>query len=112
MATPVEMPQLGNTVEACVLTRWVKGEGDAVRTGDTVAEIETDKTTFEVAAPADGTILATFFDEGAIVPVFTTLFVVGTPGERVETFRPGAAKQAGTAGGSDAAARPSHPEPR
>src|SRR5262245_32923895 len=94
MATPVEMPQLGNTVEECLLTRWLKREGDAVSAGDMIAEIETDKTTFEVTAPIDGTVLATFVDEGTLVPVFTTIFVIGDPGESVDAFRPGTGRRA------------------
>ena len=82
MATPVELPQLGNTVEECVIAKWLKHEGDAVAAGDVVAEVETDKTTFEVTAPVSGIVLATFFDEGAIVPVFTKIFVIGEAGER------------------------------
>jgi pyruvate dehydrogenase E2 component (dihydrolipoamide acetyltransferase) len=82
------MPQLGNTVEECVLTRWVRTTGDRVATGDVVAEIETDKTTFEVTSPVDGTVLATFVEEGSLVPVFTTIFVVGTPGENIDDHRP------------------------
>ncbi|HEV3200949.1 MAG TPA: dihydrolipoamide acetyltransferase family protein [Bryobacteraceae bacterium] len=84
MATPVEVPKLGNTVEECIVSRWLKGKGDAVSAGDVVAEIETDKATFEVTAPVSGTVIATFFDEGALVPVFTKLFVIGEPGETVE----------------------------
>ena len=90
MATPVEMPQLGTSVEECVLTRWLKREGDVIAAGDPIAEIETDKTTFEVSAPVAGRLLARFFDEGALVPVFTNLFVIGAPGERTEPFRPAA----------------------
>jgi pyruvate dehydrogenase E2 component (dihydrolipoamide acetyltransferase) len=90
MATPVELPQFGTTVEECIITRWVKQKGDAVSAGDLVAEIETDKTTFEVVAPVDGTVLETFFDEGALVPVFTKICVIGSAGESIETFRPGA----------------------
>jgi pyruvate dehydrogenase E2 component (dihydrolipoamide acetyltransferase) len=89
MATPVEAPKLGNTVEECLLSRWVKQSGDTVAAGDTVAEIETDKATFEVTAPVAGTLLATFFEEGALVPVFTNLFVIGDAGEDVAAFRPG-----------------------
>ncbi len=85
MATPVEVPKLGNTVEECIVTRWLKRTGEAVSAGDIVAEIETDKATFEVAAPVSGTLLATFFDEGALAPVFTRLFVIGEPGETVDT---------------------------
>ncbi len=89
MATPVEMPKLGNTVEECLVSRWVKRKGEAVSAGDLVVEIETDKATFEVTAPVDGTLLETFFEEGALVPVFTNIFVIGEAGESVEEFRPG-----------------------
>ena len=82
------MPRLGNTVEECVLTRWVRTAGDRVAMGDVVAEIETDKTTFEVTSPVDGTVLATFAEEGSLVPVFTTIFVVGAPGESIDGHRP------------------------
>lgn len=99
MATPVEVPKLGNTVEECIIGRWVKHAGDAVAPGDIIAEIETDKTTFEVTAPVGGTLLATFFEEGAVVPVFTNFFVIGAAGENAETFRP----RAGGAGGAAAA---------
>src|ERR1041385_3714638 len=91
MATPVEVPKLGNTVEECLVSRWVKRKGDTVSAGELVAEIETDKATFEVTSPVDGVLLEAFFDEGALVPVFTNLFVVGKPGESAEGFRPGAA---------------------
>src|ERR1019366_3364682 len=88
MATPVEVPKLGNSVEECIIGRWLKRPGDAVAAGDVVAEIETDKTTFEVTAPVGGKLLATFFEEGAVVPVFTNFFVVGDPGENADAFRP------------------------
>jgi len=88
MATPVEVPKLGNTVEECIVSRWVKGKGDVVSAGDVVAEIETDKATFEVTAPVSGTVIETFFEEGALVPVFTNLFVIGEPGESGAGHRP------------------------
>src|SRR5215469_9958980 len=84
MATLVEVPKLGNTVEECIVARWCKRPGDKVSVGDIVAEIETDKATFEVAAPVTGTLIATYYDEGALAPVFTSLFVIGEPGESVE----------------------------
>lgn len=89
MAIPVEMPKLGNTVEDCLLAKWIKSKGDTVAAGEIVAEIETDKATFEVPAPAAGVLLATFFDEGALVPVFTNICVIGEPGEDPAPFRPG-----------------------
>ena len=88
MAVPVEVPKLGNTVEECLIAKWRKQLGDPVSVGEIVADIETDKATFEVASPAKGTLLARFFDEGTLVPVFTNLFVVGEPGENVDSFRP------------------------
>ncbi len=88
MAVAVEMPKLGNTVEECLIARWLKQEGEAVSAGETVVEIETDKTSFEVAASVDGTLLAAFFEQGELVPVFTPLFVIGKPGESVEALRP------------------------
>src|ERR687895_2602927 len=91
MATPVELPQLGNTVEECLITRWVKRKGDPVSAGDVVAEIETDKTTFEITAPVNGVVLETFFEEGALVKVFTNIFVIGEPGESAEALGPPAA---------------------
>ena len=107
MAIPVEVPKLGNTVEECLIAKWRKHKGERVSAGEVVAEIETDKATFEVTAPADGTVLETFFDEGALVPVFTNLFVIGEAGESVDAFRPqGAAAPAV----KEAAATPDAPK--
>lgn len=96
MAVAVEMPKLGNTVEECLITKWLKKTGDTVAADEPVLEIETDKTNFEVTAPVAGTLLATFFGDGDLVPVFNNLFVVGKPGEDVEAFRP-ASGSAGSA---------------
>ena len=90
MATPVEMPKLGNTVEECLLAKWKKNVGDPVTNGEIIADIETDKATFELAAPVDGTLLATFFEEGVLIPVFAIVCVIGSPGDNVEQFRPAA----------------------
>lgn len=87
MVATVEMPKLGNTVEECLITRWMKRKGETVSAGEPVVEVETDKATFEVTAPVAGTVLETFFDEGAMVPVFTNLFVIGNPGESFDAFR-------------------------
>ncbi|HEY3939879.1 MAG TPA: dihydrolipoamide acetyltransferase family protein [Bryobacteraceae bacterium] len=91
MAVFVEVPKLGNTVEECIVARWCKRKGDSVSAGDVVAEIETDKATFEVAAPESGMLLDTFFEEGALAPVFSRLFVIGAAGEAVPTTVPGPA---------------------
>src|ERR1022692_3948214 len=79
--TPVEVPKVGNTVEECMVGEWRKHKGDRVTEGEVIAEIETDKTTFEITAPVSGTILEVFFTQGSLVPVFTTLCTIGEPGE-------------------------------
>jgi pyruvate dehydrogenase E2 component (dihydrolipoamide acetyltransferase) len=56
MPTQILMPQLSPTMEESTLAKWHVKEGDTVRSGDVVAEIETDKATMEVEAPEDGTI--------------------------------------------------------
>jgi len=111
MATPVEMPKLGNTVEECLVAKWRKQKGDPVSAGEVLAEIETDKATFELTSPVDGTLLETFFAEGALVPVFTNLCVVGEPGQSVAAFRPGNADTLPASPASDAAQAPLVPEP-
>ncbi len=88
MVTTVEMPKLGNTVEDCLIAAWRKHKGDTVAAGDVIAEIETDKTNFDLTAPVDGVLLETFFEEGALVPVFTAICAIGAAGEKVEVSSP------------------------
>jgi pyruvate dehydrogenase E2 component (dihydrolipoamide acetyltransferase) len=82
------MPKLGNSVEECVLVQWFKRAGDPVAEGDILAEIETDKATFELTAPSGGVLLGAFYGEGELVPVFANVCVIGTAGESIEEFRP------------------------
>lgn len=88
MATAVIMPRLGNSVESCLITHWKKQQGDTVAEGDIICEVETDKATMEVEAPASGTVLTLFFKNGTDVPVLTNIAVIGEPGEDVTAFRP------------------------
>lgn len=88
MVTPVIIPKLGNTVESCIIDSWKKKEGEKIKKGDILLEIETDKTTFEVEAPADGILLGIFFNEGDIVPVLANIAVIGDKGEEFESYRP------------------------
>ena len=83
MATELLMPRLGQSVESSLILSWKKQEGDAVTTGETVCEIETDKATFEVEANADGTLLKILFDEGEDVAVLTPIAIIGKPGEKI-----------------------------
>jgi len=100
----VEVPKLGNTVEECLIAKWRKHKGEQVSAGEVVAEIETDKATFEITAPVDGTVLETFFEEGALVPVFTNVFVIGEAGESADAFRPQGAAPPKTSAATEIAA--------
>ncbi|WP_319417022.1 biotin/lipoyl-containing protein [Marispirochaeta aestuarii] len=89
MATEILMPRQGNSVESCVILEWRKNEGDQVKTGEIVCEVETDKATFEIESPADGVLLKRFFEEGDDVPVLTVIAAVGEAGEDVSAIAPG-----------------------
>jgi len=95
MAISVIMPRQGQSVESCIIVSWKKHAGDAVKAGDILCEVETDKATFEVESPAEGTLLAIFHEQGADVPVLTPIAAIGKPGENTDSLRgPGAASVA------------------
>jgi pyruvate dehydrogenase E2 component (dihydrolipoamide acetyltransferase) len=78
MPTEVIMPALGMAQETGKLLRWIKSEGDTVTKGEAVMEIETDKVTVEIEAPADGTLVGISAAEGEEVPVGRAVaFVLG-----------------------------------
>ena len=83
MATPVLMPRLGQSVESCILVSWQVKKGDAVILGQWLGSIETDKSSFDIEAPAAGVVLELFFDEGADSPVLTHLAAIGNAGEDI-----------------------------
>ena len=88
------MPKLGNTVEECILARWRKKHGETVAAGEIIADIETDKATFELTAPVGGTLLEVFFRKASWCRSTRTSASSATPGEPVEQFRPQAAPRA------------------
>ena len=90
MATIVVMPQLGNSVESCIIVEWMIAEGDTVAVDQTLASIETDKSTMEVPSTAAGTVLKLLWEEGDEVPVKDPLIIVGEPGEDISGLVPGA----------------------
>ena len=83
MPIQVLMPALSPTMEKGNLARWVKKEGDAVKAGDVIAEIETDKATMEVEAVDEGTLGQILVPEGTEdVAVNTPIaMVLGEEGE-------------------------------
>lgn len=89
MAQPILMPNVGISVESCILTEWNKKKGEQVKEGELLFTYETDKSTVEETAPCDGTILEQFFEEGDDIPVMTVIGVIGNPGENIDEFIPG-----------------------
>ena len=81
MATDVIMPALGMAQDTGKLVRWLKAEGDQVVKGEPLMEVETDKVTVEVEAPADGTLAGLRASEGEDVPVGSAVALVLAPGE-------------------------------
>ena len=92
MAFVVIMPKQGQSVESCIITEWNKKKGDHVKKGDILFAYETDKASFEEEADVDGTLLELFYETGDEVPVLTNVCVIGTPGEPVDSYRPGGSK--------------------
>ena len=88
MAYELKMPQLGLTMEEGTVSKWIKHEGDAIKVGDVVVEITTDKLTNEVASEVEGTMLKIVAQEGDDVPVKGTLAWIGAAGEAVPGAEP------------------------
>src|SRR5579863_3272638 len=99
MPINILMPALSPTMEKGNLAKWLKKEGDAVKTGDVIAEIETDKATMEYEAVDDGVMAKIVVPEGSHdVPVNQLIAVMAQEGEDV--------KAAGAAAGKGAPPQP------
>src|SRR6266700_2346433 len=92
MPTPILMPALSPTMEKGNLAKWLKKEGDTVRSGDVIAEIETDKATMEVESADEGTLGKILVPEGTNdVAVNTPIAVILGEGEdkgSIKTAKP------------------------
>lgn len=84
MAEIVRMPKLSDTMEEGVVAEWHKKVGDEVKSGDVLAEIETDKATMEFESFQDGYLLHIGVKEGDAAPVDSVLAVLGEEGEDIE----------------------------
>jgi pyruvate dehydrogenase E1 component beta subunit len=90
MPTPVLMPALSPTMEKGNLAKWLKKEGEAVKSGDVIAEIETDKATMEVEAVDEGTLGKILVPEGtADVAVNTPIAMILARGEDASALKDG-----------------------
>ena len=84
MSWKIGMPNLGHTMEEGTVSQWHKTVGDAVRKGEAIAVVESDKASFDIESPADGMLLAIHAQAGAVVPVGEAIGVVGAAGEMDE----------------------------
>ena len=111
MAHAIRMPKPGQMTEECVLTSWLKAEGDPVRRGDVLFEIETDKSSMEVEAFDDGVLLRRLAPEGATVPVNAICGWVGAAGEEIPADEVAAAGAVLAAGAGPVVEPPAVAEP-
>ncbi len=120
MATTVVMEALSPTMEEGRVVKWHKREGDPVRAGEVLAEVETDKAVMDLVARADGILRRVAVTEGQTVPVGATLAVIAAPGEEPAASAPAAPASRptgvsptppGAAGAAGAAAPPAAPVP-
>ena len=112
MAIIIEMPKLSDTMTEGTLVRWLKKEGDKVRTGDVLAEVETDKATMEMAADDEGILGKIYVPAGSKAGLGEALAVLVEEGEAVPdapTAKVPAAPAAAAGGGAPAAAVPRGP---
>jgi len=106
MATKVFMEALSPTMEEGRLVKWLKNEGDAVKSGEALAEVETDKAIMELVARGDGILRKRLINEGDTAPVGTLAGVIATADENIDALVAGAAPA-----GAPAAAAPAAPQP-
>ena len=81
MAEVIRMPKMSDTMLEGVIANWLKKEGDVIKSGDIIAEVETDKATMELENYEDGTLLYIGVKVGEAVPVDGIIAIVGKPGE-------------------------------
>lgn len=81
MADVIKMPKMSDTMTEGVLAKWHKKVGDKVKSGDVLAEVETDKATMDMESYWDGTLLYVGVEEGQAVPVDAIMAVIGKEGE-------------------------------
>lgn len=83
MSTLIPIPKLGQSEETVKIERWRVKEGDKIRKGDVLFEVETDKAVLEVESQFEGTVLKIVVPEGREVAVMSTAAVIGEPGEKI-----------------------------
>ncbi|WPJ94977.1 dihydrolipoamide acetyltransferase family protein [Coraliomargarita algicola] len=110
MATLIDMPKLSDTMTVGTLVKWLKNEGDAISSGDMIAEVETDKATMEVECFDDGVLIKQYAAEGQEVAVGDAIAAIGEEGEEAPAAQ-NSAPAAAAAAEPEPAAAESTPAP-
>src|SRR5258707_6174720 len=109
MAEVILMPRLSDTMTEGVIASWHKKVGDAVKKGDVLAEVETDKATMELESYKDGTLLYIGTEKGGKLQVNDLLAIIGAPGENISSLVSGSGNT--TTASNAAPATPPAPQP-
>ena len=109
MATKIPIPKLGQSEETVTIDNWRVKEGDKIKKGDVLFEVETDKAVLEVESQFEGTLLKIIVPAGKQVPVMTTAAIIGEPGEALPAVDDVPAAPAAAPAKSAAPAAPSAP---
>jgi pyruvate dehydrogenase E2 component (dihydrolipoamide acetyltransferase) len=91
MAEIITLPKMSDTMTEGVIVRWTVKVGDSVKSGDIIAEVETDKATMDMEVYSKGQILHLIASEGQAIPVDAAIAIVGQPGEDFQALLSGAA---------------------
>ncbi len=105
MATEIKIPIPDQTTEEVRIVDWKAKEGDTVKKGDVLLEIETDKSVMEVESAGEGTVLKRLVDVDEMVPVGQVIGYIGAAGEQIEPAGGGGAAASESAAGGSAAAQ-------
>ena len=111
MATKISMEALSPTMEEGRLVKWLKNEGDVVKSGEPLAEVETDKAIMELVARGDGILRKRVLAEGEARPVGALVGVIGAKDENIDAILAGAGAPAAAVAPAPAAPKPAPPMP-
>src|SRR5471032_1238232 len=94
MAKDILMPLLSPSMTEGTLVKWIKKEGDAVKSGEVIAEVETDKATMDLEAFDSGILRKILVEAGTKVPVQSRIGIIGSKDEKIDESAPAAAAPA------------------
>ncbi len=107
MAEVIKMPKMSDTMEEGVIASWLKKVGDTVKSGDILAEVETDKATMELESYEDGVLLHIGVQEKEAVPVDGVIAIIGEKGENIDDVLAGISGGAAAPAAEEAPAKES-----